>query len=472
MLLTDQSIPAEFAAQMALILSSLPSVPGVPFSARTRRKARLSLRTYSAREQLLAIKSACEIIADYADLPRGSVERSDFIYARVREILSGVFNNLYWAQCNVKTAVTMAATATGVPDPAPPPYGYRVSGNLPTLPTYGAGVLSSGNPAYSGSRSGNYFFDNSLSWRRTVFSLINSLSDRESVPTFVQLLCTMYITGNMRGSRPMASLMMHRKFGLADALPSQDGNSPIPDALSFYWRYPTPSDAAPFYDVIAPRNVVARIYPSPAEIAQGALAETAVSVFPRPMLGRGNNNNDKVDTSLSGDPVVWQLLVPRGFVASGVENQLRAVYNGRHVESNAVGTISMIWSSVDVPGSYEYNVHSIVEISVFGITHRLVDYVVRFNTSPELIEVSGYGSFWTNTQSVRIYQHPLALNYDRIIANYGPVDWQTIVTLATVNVTVSPDGSETLAGGGHVSHLANSVYPPDGRYYLVPVYSI
>jgi hypothetical protein len=305
--IVDPDVPPEFQAAMADILSSLPSGPGGQVVGRTRRKARLSLKKYTAREQLLAIKSACETLASRLGYSEGTPPWRAFVYAQVRAILEGRFSPEYWVPQYRSSQQIIASTPASTPDPSPPPYSYRVIDNLPTVPTYAPGVSSSGLPRYTGWRVGDYFEDKLLAWQRAIYELDLPLNDRDGEPTFFQLSGTQEMDSDRRGSRAMCSIMAQRNFAPAGGCAPFDSAVPMADALSFYWRYRAPKGEAPFYTVSLPRRIVARLYPRAPEISSAPLESLAVSVWPRAMLGRAYNNNVTVSTTLDHAENVFQL---------------------------------------------------------------------------------------------------------------------------------------------------------------------
>lgn len=305
--LIDPDVPPEFEAAMKDIMTSLPSGPGDPVIARTRRKARLPLSKYTARRQLEAIRSACEILADRLDMPAGTDERRAFVYAQCRLILTGTFDPAYWTPQYRQSQVVISSTPTSADDPDPPPYSYRTIDNLPSRPTYAPGALDAGQPRYTGWTTGERFDDKLLAWQRAVYDLDNELNDRDSEPTFYKLAGLLQMDSDARGSRGMASIMAQREFAPPGSLPDFDSAVPLANALSFYWRYRPPKGVAPYYSFSLPRNIIARLYPSDAALAGAPLSDLAMSVWPRALMGREFNNNTLVTTSLSNTENVFQI---------------------------------------------------------------------------------------------------------------------------------------------------------------------
>jgi uncharacterized membrane protein len=292
--LTDQDVPPEFAALYAELVATNAAPPGATTTARTRRKARRPKPQRAVRDQLYDVIDACDQLADRLHYEPGSRERSDFRYAQTREILSGYFNPDYWATQASTSEIILASAPTSINDPNPPPYSYRRADNLPTRPTFPAGVPAAGNPRYTGATAAGRFADAELVWTRTLYTLDFPISSKSSEPVFFQLAASMVIDTDTRGSRPMCSFLLARTFAPAASLDPNDPTPPTQTPLSFYWRYKPPLGAAPYYHVAQDRALIYRLYPRAAELAAAPLRQLALVLAPRPMFGRAFNNNFSV----------------------------------------------------------------------------------------------------------------------------------------------------------------------------------
>jgi len=307
MKLTDYDVPPEFTDQMALLMTALASEPGGTRKARTRRRARRAIKTHTVRPQLAGIIDACSTLADRLGYKIPTQARSDFIYKQVRAILRGEFDIAYWREQDKTSQVSIASVPTSVPNPFPAPYSYLDPGNMPTIPTYPNGALNEGPPRYVGSTFGTHYEDTLLKWRRTVYRLDEDLNNRSDEPVFAVVEGTLDINTSTRGDRPLASLMINAQFGAAGVVPEFDGTPPIQDAMSFYWRYKAPAATAPYYHVVHPRRVVARLYPSADDLDFAPLGSIALCVFPRPMFGHEQNNNTTVTVILDHTEKIYQI---------------------------------------------------------------------------------------------------------------------------------------------------------------------
>lgn len=302
-----QDVPPEYADQMIQIITALPSEPGNPAKAHTSKKARRASKKFTSRPQLQGIIEACETLARRLEMQPAAPITREFVHARAREILIGVFNPNYWKEVPRKSTRMLFATAAYQLDTAPPPYAYRTPTNRPSIPIYGQAVASSGEPEYIGLRTDDIFHDGSLKWRRDVYDLIEPIDSPDYEPVFFTLSGTLNIIGDKRGSRPMTSIMVHKQFMRPGTAPASSPDPRITGALSFYWRYGIPKATAPFYNVIYPRNLVARLYPIEANLAGGYAQQLVLSIFPRPMLGRGYNNNNIVSVTLNETHQVYMI---------------------------------------------------------------------------------------------------------------------------------------------------------------------
>ena len=307
MRIANQAIPPEYAQLLALIQSKNRNAHGGSAIARTRRRARRPISARQVRDQLFHIIDACHTLADRLDYPADSRARREFIYAQTQAILRGELLEPYWISQPLATSAILTSTATSVDDLSPPPYAYRVEWNLPTRPTYPPGALGSGPPSYAGSTAAGRFADERTTWSREIYTLGSPLEDRDTEPTFLQLASTIVIDTDARGSRPMCSILIQRTFAPAGTLIADTPAWPFRNALSMYWRYRVPFGVAPYYHVAHDRAILIRLYPIKAQLAHVPLGEIAISIAPRPMLGRGFNNNTSVQTSLTNTTRIVQI---------------------------------------------------------------------------------------------------------------------------------------------------------------------
>jgi len=307
MQLKDYAAPPEFADQMALLMTALASEPDRTLKARTRRRARRAMKSYTISPQLEGILDACATLASRLGYKTPSQARNNIIYEQSRAILRGEFDPAYWLEQEKTSQVSIASIPTSVPNPLPAPYSYLDPTNMPTIPTYPDGELNEGPPRYVGSTFGTHYEDTLLKWHRTIYELGKPLTSRTAEPTFLMIDGTLDITTDKRGDRPLTSMMVHAQFGEPGALPDFAAAPPLSGAMSFYWRYKAPAAVAPYYHVVHPRRIVARLYPGKDALASGNLGSIALSVFPRPMFGHEQNNNTAVTVILDHTEKIYQL---------------------------------------------------------------------------------------------------------------------------------------------------------------------
>jgi hypothetical protein len=307
MKLTDQEIPPEFQDQMAQIMTTLPSQEGQPAIGRTRRGARLPVTRYTARRQLLDIADAAGILADRLGKIRGSEDWKNFVHSETRAILRGNFNAEYWTACQKISEIHLTSNVISEPDPAPPPYFYRDPSNLPTIAEYPDGEVTDGPPAYAGLLSDGYFGDTVLTWVRSTYRLNQPLKDRSTEPTFLAIHATMHMESDKRGSRPMTSMIAKIEFGPHPDFDPASASPPLENPKSFYWRYKTPQSPAPYYELDFDRRAIARIFPDALALEYVPLTMCTVALSPRPLFGKGYNNNQRVNIELEHDTTVYQI---------------------------------------------------------------------------------------------------------------------------------------------------------------------
>jgi hypothetical protein len=77
---------------------------------------------------------------------------------------------------------------------------------------------------------------------------------------------------------------------------------------SHYWRYKIPKTSPPYFYHERIRPIVRNIVRSSSIVLTTTDARAIILLAPRPMFGRGFNNNNNVETTLNPECIVWVLI--------------------------------------------------------------------------------------------------------------------------------------------------------------------
>jgi hypothetical protein len=307
--ITSPNPPPELVAWYATILSFTPHGAGLDLGARTRRAATAKLKRPNMRPAHKAIRNAAERIARKKGLVKDKAATTRFVSALTAAIKIGDFDPELWQTILPRSEVYITATADSVIDPDPGPYAYRDDDNLPSIPTYHDGEADAGPARYHGATTTGIFRDDSLTWHRIVYDLYDQLDAANTTPTYLRLTGTIHATADKRGARPMLSFLIDFDYKKWSDIADFDPTPPLHDNLSDYWRFEVPTGAPPYYDVTQPFAMTLAMRPTPAELATGPIYSVAVSILPRPLYGRGYNNNTEVTITIDHTATLHQTLI-------------------------------------------------------------------------------------------------------------------------------------------------------------------
>jgi uncharacterized membrane protein len=298
---------------------------------RTRRGAMIPPSKKPKKEDADGLYACAKALHDYlAGLtpPAATVPTTAAILS---EIGKGIFNPLYWEKCGIASTVYLTNYPTNEPDPAPPPYGYRTALFLPSLITYGLGTVDAAPMRYSGSKAGEYFCDLFWTWAKVTYTLLNNMRADDKEPAVIKWMTTITVDTSSRGSRPMLSLLM-RVIIAPDGAPLLDDISPpLGDidltgyanrhqSQDMYWRYVLPEVSAPFWHATQDRLILRSARQAGSIDATSYTTRLTISCGNRPMLGKGYNNCDTVETAATGLPEVYQINKKRFAIVGYVED--------------------------------------------------------------------------------------------------------------------------------------------------------
>lgn len=330
-----------------LVSNNPPDIGGQLF-ARTRRAARNAQRLRTKSILFLRIEQAAEEICRRLGLLEGSEEWRAKRYEQRTALLAGIFDPRYWKKCALISESFFTSTPTSIPDPSPPPYSFRIVSNLPTIPTYPPGVADSGPAGYAGSKVGDYFEDQSLSWLESLFELVSATRSTKDEPTFFKWSPRLDIESTTRGSRPMLSLLVRADLVEWDSPIITDHDAPVSAPISFYWRYNVPQTLPPYFQAEKDRDIVGFVPDASTPDTTPVPTTAVLKSAPRPMFGRGFNNNDDVAASISNDarPELWQLkpcLGQKSYIVS-LDGSFRLLdyTTGAWIDNSAVASVKDI----------------------------------------------------------------------------------------------------------------------------------
>ena len=310
MRITDQDVPPELVELYDDLISTTGTGPDAGSVARTRRGARLPQGGSTPSENSAALAAAVEALIKKWAKRISPYAIPGFRARRLDELKQGFFNPEYWTACGISSETHYTSTPTSVPDPDPPPYDYRTTSNLPTLPTYPDGEAGAGPCGVFGATSGDYFEDQGWSWKRVNFELLREIENIADEPALLQISATFTINTDARGSRPMLSMLIKPNLcNTGDAILT-DATPPIVGARSLYWRYRIPETDPPYFDLQQDRQAIMVLGPSAIGTATPPVAMASVAAGPRPMFGRGFNNCTEVDIAADITPQLYMVELP------------------------------------------------------------------------------------------------------------------------------------------------------------------
>jgi hypothetical protein len=238
----------------------------------------------------------------------GSAELAEWARQQVEAMRAGIFDPEIWIEGQPLTVETAITTPVNVAPAIQPAYAYREPDKLASATTYPDGAATTGVGRYSGSLVAGRWHDQALAWRKQVFAATGKNTRMAKSNIIITWAATITATATTRGSRPMLSLILHaRRSTPSDAIYTAYP-APVQNSNRFYWRYKLPQTQAPYFAITHGRQILAPLRLKRAPLAADSTPLVTISSGPRPLHGRGNNNNAAVNISVSGDP---RLFMPR-----------------------------------------------------------------------------------------------------------------------------------------------------------------
>ncbi len=347
MKITSQNIPPELATLYASLISTTSTGAQAGTRATTRRGAMISPNKKQNRAVYNDITAAVEILIERLGNYKTPEEFRAKVRAEMGAINNGEWNPAYWIKCKVLTTNYLGNIPASVADNNPPPYAYRDPANMPTRTTYGAGSTDTAPARYTGQTLGGLFCDTLLVWCRTTYRLEEAIGQDKKNPAIISYGGTLTVEGDMRGSRPMLSLILRcyltDEAGAALTTTANPADGVPPSAPptargcnSIYWRYILPATTAPFFNTIKLRKILRNLAAIASIETSGDMTRAVIMSAPRPMFGRGFNNNTAINSSLTGAPNIyqirkitaWHALIAKQSTGSPAEGEFTTTMNG------------------------------------------------------------------------------------------------------------------------------------------------
>ncbi len=352
--ITGQAVPAELLALYTALTSPAKVTQGADGVLKLRKNKRKPKRRTPENLDLIALQKTAHRVALLLGYPEGSQPYKDFLFTLTRDLLLGIFNPDYFRPCVIRHAMTFVSTVESIVDPTPPPYSYRVTDNRPTIPTYSSGLPTSLPPGYEGFTVGVDYKDSYLRWRKISFlsPYINEPYAQETV--LIRWNCKINISASKRGSRPMLSLNLKmqtcREFD--SALDTYE--PPIIKKTSLYWRFKMPPSDAPYFNTYQVRSIVKGGSRMHQNSGTGDRVAYLLNASNRPMMGRGFNNNQAVQTSFEGDPEMWEIKPCLGELSRPIQKSYTTIlgfysaFTGAFLPSSAYPRDVVVMVSEDI----------------------------------------------------------------------------------------------------------------------------
>lgn len=318
MKITNQAVPPELDTLYKTLVSTNTTGPGAGTQARTRTGATISPAKKRKPDDTNNIRPAVEKLIAYLHTRQNPPPYIPTVYEEIENIANGIFNPDFWVKCEEISNKFYKSTPTNAFDPNPPPYAYRDEFNLPTRPTYTTGIFDASPARYAGQTTAGFFYDSYLVWQTTLFILKNPISNDTDEPAILFWNPTITINTDHRGSRPMLSVLMRswiERVGSPE-LTTLDtptyktyppGQQKTRQVKSLYWRYVVPVTAPPFFSLSQPRRIIQNLLKAASIGTEQDMQRARVVSAPRPVFGRGFNNNTTIQTSVTNKPRIYQI---------------------------------------------------------------------------------------------------------------------------------------------------------------------
>jgi hypothetical protein len=304
---TDQEVPPELVALYDRLISNGKAGAFANNSCHVRKAAKKPKRPRKTPYVVRRLSAMVDILCDRLGLEPDSTAWRARHYVELSKLLDGVIDSDLWMACGILESVPLEASPENLPDPSPPPYAYRDVGNLPSLTTYVDGETGEGVPTYEGAHVGGYFEDTFWRWQRKVYALIEPITNPNDAAAFFYGGLDFQVDADARASKPMFSAMAKPILARIGEGILETVDAPRVGAVSLYWRYKIPDSDAPYFFKEYSRRVMILPRLTPKAGDSDPFTRAVLTIGPRPMFGRGFNNNQSVSVQMEEGIQLYQL---------------------------------------------------------------------------------------------------------------------------------------------------------------------
>jgi len=329
---TGQDIPPALVTLWNQLHSQAKATQGASGTIKQKNNTSKPSKKPKRNLDLIALRALAEIVAKEKFTDGGLPIPKNFVFTLTQDLILGIFSPEYFIKCKLETAETLESIPTYSADSNPPPYGFRTPLFMPSVPVYPNGTPTANPPLYTGQKIGTLFADTLLRWRKLAFSAFAVALTGGEKRVLLRWETTITINAAARGSRPMLSLNLAASLSTNTAGAVSSTEPPIMNRTTFYWRFKVPPSAAPFFHSSQVRKEIRVLSRIIKKSGTGLFTRYVLNAANRPMMGRGFNNNNTIDTSFTTDPELWEIdpcLKPEGFLKfrNGGDRWAAAAYN-------------------------------------------------------------------------------------------------------------------------------------------------
>lgn len=304
---TQQNVPPQLEALFFALTSPGKITQGPDGTLQLKKGKKQPKKKPRRNLDLKAFQETAELVKKINFDDVGKQAPENFVYDLTQDLILGIFPPQFFEKCEVETAITLESIPASIADENPPPYGFRTNEFLPTLPTYPDGTPTSQPASYSGEKIGLKFEDKLWRWRKIIYkcNAIDEIAGEKKV--LIRWDARIDIDASARGSKPMLSLNMTASLSTDTGGALSSTAPPIQKKTTYYWRFQMPPSAAPFFHTFQVRKIVKPLARILKKSGSGQFTRYVINCGNRPMMGRAYNNNNTVDTRLTGDPELWEI---------------------------------------------------------------------------------------------------------------------------------------------------------------------
>lgn len=305
-----ENVPPALQALWETLHAQGKASQGTSGTVRAKKRTKKPTKKTRRNLDLIGLQRIADLVAfEFFTLQDEPIPK-DFIFNLTRDLVMGQIPAKYFRKCKVESAITLESQPTYTADLNPPPYGFRTQNFMPSVPAYPNGNQVAGDPSYTGQKVGTLFADVAWRWRKIVYKANAVKLDKGEERVLMRWDVRIDIAAAARGSRPMVSLNLHAALSTDTGGALSSTEPPLMNKTTFYWRWKVPPSSPPYYNSFQVRREVKPLARILKKTGTGLYTRYVVNAGNRPMMGRGFNNNDFVNTAMTGDPELWEIKPP------------------------------------------------------------------------------------------------------------------------------------------------------------------